>query len=201
LRALDRIKEACSLREGPTKGVFSRPSLPWSPLAEAFEDGEPHYFRLLRWNYRLVETLYGRQRDLDEILQWAESNPARPSARLITGEGGAGKTRLAATAAQMLRDRGWTAGFLELASDPFEITASPKGLFLILDYPEEKPDQTKELLRGLADRKSSSYPLRVLFVSRRSFAGWEQNTLLLEGRFGRQAIAAPSPPRFCDGLE
>ena len=109
----DRIAEVCRLREKRTERASSRLSLPWSPLAEAFEDGEPHYFSLLRWNYRLVETLYGRERDLEEILKWAESSPNRPSARLITGEGGAGKTRLAATVAQILRDRGWTAGFIE----------------------------------------------------------------------------------------
>src|SRR5262249_23379566 len=196
----ERIEEACRLREGRTERVSSGLSLPWSPLAEAFEDGEPHYFRLLRWNYRLVETLYGRERDLGEILRWPESNPNRPSARLITGEGGAGKTRLAATAAQILRDRGGAAGFVEPTRDPFEIVAPPKGLFLSLDDPEEKPDQTKELLLGLAGRKTSSYPLRVLFVSRRSFAEWEQETLLLEGRFGRQEIAAPSPLSVDDGV-
>jgi tetratricopeptide (TPR) repeat protein len=197
----DRIREAFSLREAGAERAPRQPSLPWVPLAEAFENGEPHYFRLLRWNYRLVETLYGRERDLEEILKWAESNPRTPSARLITGEGGAGKTRLAATAAQILRDRAWTAGFIEPTGDPFGFTASPKGLFLILDYPEEKPKQTRALLQGLAERKTSPSPLRVLFVSRRSFTELEKETLLLDGRFGRQEIAAPSPLSVDDGAK
>jgi hypothetical protein len=36
-------------------------NLPWAPLVEAFEGGTPHFFKLLRWNYRLVESLIGRQ--------------------------------------------------------------------------------------------------------------------------------------------
>jgi hypothetical protein len=82
-----------------------------------------------------------------------------------------------------------------------DLIGAPKGLFLILDYPEEKLDQTKALLRGLAERKSATYALRVLFLSRRSFAEWEQETLLLEGRFGHQEIAAPSPLSVDDGVK
>ena len=39
---------------------------------------------------------------------WDRNITKTPSARLITGEGGAGKTRLAAMAAQILRETGWT---------------------------------------------------------------------------------------------
>jgi hypothetical protein len=72
----------------------TEPSLEWLPLWDAFEDGEPNLFSLLRWDYRLVETLYGRDDDLRKILGWAESGSKTASARLIAGEGGAGKTRL-----------------------------------------------------------------------------------------------------------
>ena len=185
----DRIKQVF-LRQA---SAFSTLSLPWAPLVEAFEGETPHFFKLLRWNYRLVESLIGRQDDLDAILKWVESKPNTPSARLLTGEGGARKARLAATVAQVLRDRGWTAGFIDPESDPFEVATSPKGVFLIIDYPEEKPDQTKAALKGLAERKTMPFPLRVLFLSRRSFAEWEQEALLLEGRFGNQAISAASP--------
>jgi hypothetical protein len=87
----DRIREAYFQRRS---AGLSQPSLPWSSLTDAFEDGKPHYFKLLRWNYRFVETLYGREHDLDEIVKWAERAPTTPNACLITGEGGAGKTRL-----------------------------------------------------------------------------------------------------------
>jgi pimeloyl-ACP methyl ester carboxylesterase len=188
------------------KQVFLQPSttlsLPWSPLEEAFEGETPHFLTLLRWNYRLVENLIGRESDFDAILKWVESNPQTPSARLVTGEGGAGKTRLAATVAQLLRDKGWIAGFLNPKSnDPFDVGHSHKGVFLIVDYPEEKPEQTKAVLEGLAERKTASCPLRVLFLSRRTFAEWEREALLLEGRFGKQAISVAKPLSVDEGLK
>ena len=178
---------------------MTEPSLDWLDLSDAFEDGKPNLFSLLRWDYRLVETLYGRDDDLRSILAWAESGSKAPSARLIAGEGGAGKTRLAAQAAQILRDRGWTAGFLPRHRNKFDFSVRDKGLFLILDYPEEQPDRTAAILKDLADRKSAPYPLRVLFLSRRSFAAWEGETTMLQGRFGRQEIAAPAPLSVEDG--
>jgi len=48
--------------------VLSEPSLEWFSLSEAFEDGEPNFFSLLRWDYRLVEPLFGRAGDLRKVL-------------------------------------------------------------------------------------------------------------------------------------
>jgi hypothetical protein len=185
---------------GAAKPALLEPSLVWLPLAEAFEDGEPNLFSLLRWDYRLVQTLYGRDEDLRKILSWAESGSKTPSARLITAEGGTGKTRLAATVAQILRDKGWTAGFLDRKSDLFDFDVSEKGLFLILDYPEEQPERAATLLRELADRKTAPYPIRVAFLSRRPFAEWEREATILQGRFGRHEIAAPGPLSNDDGM-
>jgi tetratricopeptide (TPR) repeat protein len=148
----------------------------------------------------MVQTLYGRDEDLRKILSWAESGSKTPSARLITGEGGTGKTRLAATVAQILRDKGWTAGFLDRKSDLFDFDVSEKGLFLILDYPEEHPERAATLLRELADRKTAPYPIRVAFLSRRPFAEWEREATILQGRFGRHEIAAPAPLSNDDGM-
>ncbi|TPQ32481.1 hypothetical protein C2U70_21705 [Bradyrhizobium guangdongense] len=179
----------------------SEPSLDWLEPSDALDDGEPNLFSLLTWNYRLVETLHGRDEDLRRILEWAESGSKTASARLITGEGGAGKTRLAAAAAAILRDRRWTAGFLPRHRDRFKFKIGQKGLFLVIDYPEEQPDRTKAILKELAERKTAPYPLRVLFVSRRSFAQWEGETTILQGRFGRHEIAAAAPLDVASGLK
>ena len=112
---------------------------------------------------------------------------------MITGEGGAGKTRLAAQAAEILRDKGWTAGFLPRHRNAFNFAVRDKGLFLILDYPEEQPERTTAILKELAERRTAPYPFRILFLSRRSFAEWEAETIILQGRFGRQEVAAPAP--------
>ena len=177
---------------GVPQAVVTEPNLDLLDLSDAFEDGQPNLFSLLRWDYRLVETLYGRDDDLGLILAWAESGSKAPSARLIAGEGGAGKTRLAAHAAQILRDRGWTAGFLPRHRNKFDFSVQGKGLFLILDYPEEQPERTAAILKDLAERKSAPYPLRILFLSRRPFAAWEGETTMLQGRFGTQEIASPA---------
>src|SRR5262249_30749809 len=82
---------------GPTA-----PLLPQFSLEDAFEDGQPDLFRALRWDHGLVEKLYGRAEDLAAIIRWAEAGGNTATARLVTGEGGAGKTRLAAVAAAHL---------------------------------------------------------------------------------------------------
>jgi hypothetical protein len=194
----DRIKKQVFLQQSSVSAFLT---VPWLPLEEAFEGETPHFFKLLRWNYRLVENLVGREDDLDAILKWAEANLKTPSARLVTGEGGAGKTRLAATAAQILRDKGWTAGFLDAQGDPFSVKHLRIGVFVIIDYPEGKPEQTRKVLQGLAERKTTPFPLRILFLSRRPFAEWKRETLLLEGRFGNQAISAAGPLSVDAGLK
>jgi hypothetical protein len=120
----------------------TEPSLHQFSLADAFEDGgEPDLFRALRWDHGLVETLYGRDDDLAAITAWAEKPTNAASARLVTGEGGAGKTRIAAEAARRLKKKGWTAGFLPRSDVHY--TVGEKGLFLILDYPEEQIERTR----------------------------------------------------------
>jgi hypothetical protein len=68
--------------------------LPWQPLASAVQPGDYNLLDALRWNFGLVEKLYGRDDELKKIIEWAERVSTPPSARLVTGEGGSGKTRL-----------------------------------------------------------------------------------------------------------
>ena len=178
---------------GAPRPVLAEPSLTWFPLADALEESGPNLFSLLRWDFRLAPTLHGREDDLEKILAWCRGGSKTPTARLITGPGGVGKTRLAATAAEMLRREGWSAGFLPASSDLVNMKFGSKGLFLILDYPEEQPERTSAVLHELAELTTAPYPLRVVFLSRRSFLQWEPEALALKGRFGRQERAAPGP--------
>ncbi|WP_232630873.1 tetratricopeptide repeat protein [Methylobacterium sp. Leaf118] len=169
----------------------AEPDIPWRSLDEAVQPGDINLLDALRWNFGLARTLHGRDDDLRQILDWAEAKPSVPSARLITGEGGAGKTRLAATAAARLRERGWKAGFVR-AGVPLRVALSgSRGLLLILDYPEESPDLTRSLIEALAATPRTERPIRFLLLSRRDFAHWDSAVVGLEGRFGRQPIAAP----------
>ncbi len=172
--------------------------LPWQPLENAVQPDDCNLLDALRWNFGLVEQLHGRDHDLAEIINWAERRPAVPSARLVTGEGGSGKTRLAAAAAADLRERGWTAGFLSPGKSLRIETGKTRGVFLILDYPEENLDLTRALIKWLAGVATSACPMRLLLLSRRDFDHWQPETLILEGRFGNHPIAAPGELRIDD---
>jgi hypothetical protein len=214
LSLLKRSVEAHGISIVVSKGTFevrlpnsggSSPSmeldLPWQSLASAVQSGDHNLLDALRWNFGLVEKLYGRDDDLNKIMDWAERTSAPPSARLVTGEGGSGKTRLAATAANALRERGWIAGFLKPGTSLHIEIGNAKGLFLILDYPEENLDVMRALIKALAATKSAAYPIRLLLLSRRDFDHWEAETLILEGRFGNQQIAAPGGLSLVDVLD
>src|SRR5262249_7483146 len=129
-------------------GIFgatpSDPDLPFVALENVVVDGKPDISRLLRWNYELVRTLYGRNDDARQIAEWAESGDQQILLRFVEGEGGSGKTRLAAEVARVLRKRGWAAGFLR-RTGPIIHAPSPRGLFLIIDYPEEQPQRIDAL--------------------------------------------------------
>lgn len=178
---------------GEVRSVLKRPRLDWISIEEAFTDGQPDLFQVLRWDFRLVETLHGRDTELRNILRWAEEGANRPKVTLISGEGGAGKTRLAATAADELRRRGWSAGFLGRGDDLVEMAVGPKGLFLVIDYPEEQPARIDALFKAIGDLDEAPYPVRFLLLSRQSLADWEPKVADLRGRFERREIAAPKP--------
>jgi tetratricopeptide (TPR) repeat protein len=169
-------------------GALAEPDLPFAELSEAIVDGKPDISRLLRWNYRLVETLHGRDDDLDAILNWAESDDPQVLLRFVEGEGGSGKTRLAAEAALRLRKRGWSAGFLRRA-ERIVHPASAKGLFLIIDYPEEQPQRIAKLIEAIRDNRRPGYRLRILLLSRSRFERWGEAFAPIRDLCGSQSIA------------
>ena len=170
------------------------PVLPRLPLADVIENGAPNLFAALRWDRGLTPTLRGRDRALQAILDWADDGRKTVSARLISGPGGAGKTRLAAEAAHGLRARRWSAGFLPRGAKSGQIIqAEGTGLLLIIDYPEERMEVIDDLFRHVMEIDEAPLPIRFLLVSRRSFDDWRRHTDLLGGRFGRQELAVPGP--------
>ena len=141
------------------------PPLPWRELPD-----EPDaVFALLSWRARLAP-LAGRENDKASLLQWAcQGRNAR--IRLLTGPGGAGKSRLAAEVAEALRADGWTAGIIR-PNDPIVVPLRRAGLFLIVDYPEEHPDEVRTLLREVASRELRDVPVRLLVLSRQGGDRW-----------------------------
>ena len=159
--------------EGTTAEAQAAPSdlpVPWRTLQEGTD-----IFSMLQWRTAISE-FAGRKNEMDALKEWAYSD--RPiSAKFVVGEGGVGKTRLAAELAEELRKAGWAAGFPDLRN-PSAYFAHTPGTLLIVDYPEELPGGLESLFTGLARlEESQSNRLRVLFLSRREADAWRELAL------------------------
>ncbi|MCZ6683362.1 MAG: hypothetical protein O7B26_09260, partial [Planctomycetota bacterium] len=134
--------------------------MPWRELQTNSD-----VFSLLQWRTAISE-FAGREAEMTALKVWANSD-LPISAKFVTGEGGVGKTRLAAELAMELREDDWAAGFPDLRHDNAYLAAKA-GTLLIVDYPEELPGGLEALFTGLARvEESDATWLRVLFLSRR----------------------------------
>ena len=158
--------------------------VPWREL-----QANPDVFSLLQWRTAISE-FAGREAEMEALQAWAYSDLAI-SAKFVTGEGGVGKTRLAAELAEELRKENWAAGFPDLRHDNAYFAAK-SGTLLIVDYPEELPGGLESLFTGLARvEESDTTRLRVLFLSRREPDAWRQ--LALETNADAMIDWAPVP--------
>ncbi len=127
-------------------------------------------FQLLDWRRRLVP-LVGRDRERAELLRWCrEGTDVR--VRFLTGEGGAGKTRLAAEVADELARDGWQAGFVKSNALDILPQARSRKLLLLIDHPARDREATRELLEEIANIPEGKGPVRALFISRQDFEAW-----------------------------
>ncbi|MEM6945913.1 MAG: hypothetical protein AAF565_19380, partial [Pseudomonadota bacterium] len=178
-------------------------TLGWRPLEAAADREGVDLFDALTWRHRLTPSLIGRATEMHALLAWAEDGCGGISVRLMSGPAGIGKTRLAAEAATALIGRGWTAGFLARAQDRAEhIRVEGRGLFMILDYPEERRALVDRLLDRLSDRAPTpEQTIRILLVSRKGPEAWEETAERLGSLFSRQEIATPAPLSDDDALD
>jgi hypothetical protein len=112
----------------------------------------------------------GRDEQFHELARWA--NTEHPfSLKFLTGQGGAGKSRLAGEFAQRLQNEGWAAGFVDLRK-PDSFCLHNEGTLLVMDYPEENRPGVTELLRDLRALEQN-VKLRVLFLTRQPIENWQ----------------------------
>ncbi|WP_165502675.1 tetratricopeptide repeat protein [Actinomadura fibrosa] len=157
----------------------------------------------------------GRVDHLRGLALWRDGGPADAvgggaagvSVRLVTGEGGQGKTRLARRFAADSRAAGWVAGFTvtapRAASDAQQqagaeqlaalLRACIEPVLVVCDYAETSPLFVETLLTRLQERPPAR-PVRVLLLARASGAWWQD----LQDMLGDQAARLVTLPPLGD---
>ncbi|MFC9165990.1 trypsin-like peptidase domain-containing protein, partial [Streptomyces fungicidicus] len=143
-----------------------------------------------------VVSFMGREDLLEDLTYWCQPPPdqTQPTphhgpagmwtweqslvqARLLTGAGGAGKTRLASELAARMTGRGWTAIRLttdtKVALDSLSQVRRP--LLVVVDYAETRTPQLHALLEAV-DHDQAISPVRVLALARAAGDWWTRAT-------------------------
>ncbi|WP_425247489.1 ATP-binding protein, partial [Streptomyces sp. NEAU-NA10] len=143
-----------------------------------------------------VVSFMGREDLLDDLTYWCQPPPGqtqptlhgRPAevwgweqsvvqARLLTGAGGAGKTRLAAELAARMTSQGWIA--IRLTTDTevplHSLSQVRRPLLVVVDYAETRIPQLHALLEAV-DHDQVTRPVRVLALARAAGDWWTRAT-------------------------
>lgn len=172
--------------------------VPWCSQLPLSDD----LYNVLSWRYRLAP-LIGRDAELQNLHAWASSGVTEPSLRWLSGPGGVGKTRLAATLCAQLQEEGWKAGFISWGM-PVVLPRSTQGICIVFDYPEEHRTKMLEWLGMLADVSSEGAPIRFLVLSRRDLDDWRDDLILAHAWHlcgGKQLLPlGPLDPEACVAL-
>ncbi|MFC2032902.1 hypothetical protein ACFLUS_06115, partial [Chloroflexota bacterium] len=132
---------------------------------------DPYLLSLLSWRAR-ISTFAGREKELAVLSDWVNDRKSVISMKFICGVGGVGKTRLAAQFAEHLKMEKWATGFVKL-DEPKKFRLGKKGTLIVIDYPEEFPNEIPHLFRDLAAYGNEQNRIRILFLTRQPISGWE----------------------------
>lgn len=158
------------MKDEKSRQKWNDVTIGWDPDALRYEAGPLSW---LTWRARLTEELFGRDEERADLLRWArEGGGVR--FRLLVGEGGSGKTRLAHEVAdELARDSTWAAGQVTHTDRPLPLDAGQDGCLLLIDYPEEKREQIRERLAELAAYRANGRTVRVLLLTRQGEEYWQ----------------------------
>lgn len=110
--------------------------------------------------------------ELDELLSWCTTG-GHSAIRLVTGDGGAGKTRLALRLGEELTASGWHALWVPRGSEREALQAKRllgQPYVLVVDYAETRSKLWKWLNAAAADKDGPD--LRVLLLARSAGEWW-----------------------------
>lgn len=168
---------------------------PVEPLPERASD-----WQLLLSKYAVVP-FCGRAGVLEELRGWC-GGAARFDVAVITGDGGAGKTRLAGQLCGDMLAAGWDAGILAESALQAAYAAAPypevtRPVLIVVDYPEPLAAGVADLIRAMMTRRHGA-PVRLLLVARANAAAdglrdapwWNEVTGLAEGYAAEPPVVA-----------
>ena len=149
--------------------------------------------------------LFGREREQRELWDYLQSDKT-VAVRILVGEGGSGKTRLALELCEQAAERGWVAGFATstelqrfFAQQNLSQWGWKRPTLMIVDYAASHAQQLKGWLAELANHSANaSGPLRILLLERHADdqSGWWQTVFASGGWVdqGTRALLAPEEP-------
>ena len=164
--------------------------------------------RILQPTSRAIP-LVGREAELKNLMRFASLEaPPNIRVRVLIGQGGSGKTRLALELCDGLSAGGWNAGFVthqNLTRFFNQHDAADWGwqkpTLLVLDYVAAQAEVLTKWLKELQDpelqdRPSAQHPLRILLLERHASAdsGWFQRVFLSGGWGNLNTRALLDPP-------
>ncbi|WP_306321601.1 MULTISPECIES: tetratricopeptide repeat protein [unclassified Streptomyces] len=149
--------------------------------------------------HRQVVQFTGRTQELAELEAWREGADGA-SARLVSGPGGQGKTRLAEHFARLSADAGWQVRFAR-RTGPTTVEDGPgpqprddaDRLLVVVDYAERwAVDELLALVGGVT--RDGWQRARLLFLARPVGLWWQGLAHRLEDDFDVDARSMPLPP-------
>jgi hypothetical protein len=155
--------------------------------------------------YTRSTRLIGREREMESLRAFLE-DPRSILARVITGGGGRGKTRLGLEVCEWANEQGWSAGFAGrsemtrfLAQQNLSTWGWQRPTLIVIDYAAQHAQSLAPWIEELADRDDEpSQPLRLLLLERNASmeVGWCAN-VFSSGGFGdtsKRALLDPPEP-------
>jgi hypothetical protein len=161
-----------NLNAHPYSGFLDLPSPTWH-LNPGLSDSQ-----LLRAEEVVIPFDQNREGYLQMQLDWARSREYPIAVRLLTGQGGVGKTRLAIELCQRLETDGWQTGFLRSECDTKSALALGREMgalgidfCVVLDYAETRQPLLLALLKALLAARPKAL-VRVLLLARDGGEWW-----------------------------
>ncbi|MGH3869419.1 MAG: tetratricopeptide repeat protein, partial [Pseudonocardiaceae bacterium] len=136
---------------------------------------------LLLAGFGVVPYLF-READLNAAIAWCEA-PEALAVSVVSGRGGAGKTRFAVELCQRMEqpDHGWVCGMWDAARvAAADLATLPLPRLIVVDYTESEDLPTlRSLLDRLGRQATDIAPARLLLLTRTGVAGVRDPTLTL----------------------